>query len=293
MRSGFDTALSFAVICSFPLLAQTPLRGSSDMLGGSLSASSSVVRATQSFKKCVPVAGADDAFIPVCQTENINNSGEQFVPSRWLGERVQVSASAASFESIEDPSKALSEGNRPRLGQASAPVTIVLFGDFECAFCRRISQILQSQVIPQNKSVVSLVYRYFPLPQHPWSRPAAEMAACVARQDSNTFWQLSEFLYANQNRISALTLRPEVLDFAKTHGVTNALALTRCIDDHESSQEVEEDLRLGAALGIHSTPTIFVNDELLFGVHDAKQLNDAIREALLAVQPDVPIKEHD
>ncbi|MCA9712260.1 MAG: thioredoxin domain-containing protein, partial [Myxococcales bacterium] len=88
-------------------------------------------------------------------------------------------------------------GTSPRRGPDDAPVTIVIFGDFECPFCARghaIMESLREHYGPQLR----LVYKHTPLPFHSHAYVASR--AAVAAQAQGKFWEFHDALYARQAR---------------------------------------------------------------------------------------------
>ena len=90
----------------------------------------------------------------------------------------------------------------PVLGDASAPLTIVEFSDFECSYCRRFHE----QVFPKLKSdyidtgLVRFVHKDLPLPFHPNALPAAAASRCAGEQ--NRYWDLYSALFDQQSCLS-------------------------------------------------------------------------------------------
>lgn len=73
----------------------------------------------------------------------------------------------------------------PFLGKEDAPVTIVVFTDFECPYCSKAVPILE-QVMTDNPETVKLVFKNMPLSFHKFARPAALAALAAANQGK--FW---------------------------------------------------------------------------------------------------------
>jgi len=65
----------------------------------------------------------------------------------------------------------------PFLGVAKAPVTIVLFTDFECPYCSKISPLLE-QVLEKNPDTVKIVLKNLPLGDASICRPGSPRRAC-------------------------------------------------------------------------------------------------------------------
>lgn len=195
------------------------------------------------------------------------------------GNAGSVQASGAPMN-LEATRKLLMFGNPPELGSTKAPVTIVEFADFECSHCRKMNDLLEKQLLPAENNKVKIAYRYFPLPQHSWARPAAQMAACVELQDKDAFWKLHDFFYANQGSFSASSLQEQVEDFLAKQTKLDIKDFVSCVDHNATAGQVEDDIRMANNLGIRETPTLFVNGIQLHRVHELQQLEGAIDSAL-------------
>ena len=92
-------------------------------------------------------------------------------------------------------------GDAPRVGPASAPITVVVFSDFECPFCAR-GRSLTSDLRAQFEGDVRVVWRNFPLPGHRHARQAAEAAMEVrAQRGDAAFWRYHDILFAHQETL--------------------------------------------------------------------------------------------
>jgi protein-disulfide isomerase len=165
-----------------------------------------------------------------------------------------------------DMSRLISK-DRPSLGNAAAPVTIVEFSDFQCPFCKKLASTLTDQVLPSEKGKVRLIFRQFPLSIHQHARDEAELAACTGHQDSAAFWKLHDFLFARPKGSEDSTIR-EALTFLKAKTTVNAEAIQSCITDHTMTASIEEDIRLGREYGVTGTPSLFINGARVVGAQD-------------------------
>lgn len=159
-------------------------------------------------------------------------------------------------------------GDAPSRGPADAPLTLVMFSDFECPYCARGHEIVQ-QLEQRYGNDLRFVYKAFPLDMHPHALVAA-MAARSA-QAQGKFWPFHDLLLGSEG------LSPErVLELAARAGVDTGRML-RDIEALEYATEVRRDLRQGRRLGLTSTPTFFINGRIVTG---AKPLEDF--EAIIA-----------
>ncbi|MBZ0116450.1 MAG: thioredoxin domain-containing protein, partial [Sandaracinaceae bacterium] len=94
-------------------------------------------------------------------------------------------------------------GDSPQRGPADALVTVVIFSDFQCPFCSRVTATLD-QIEQRYGQDVRFVYKHNPLPFHNDAMPAAEAATEVYLQRGpEAFWRLHDVLFENQRQLGA------------------------------------------------------------------------------------------
>jgi protein-disulfide isomerase len=162
----------------------------------------------------------------------------------------------------------------PVRGSASAPVTVVLFSDFQCPFCARVEPTLQ-RVEQEYGGKVKVVWKHQPLPFHPNALPAAE--AAEAAREQGKFWQMHDKLFAAQRELSPdlyeRTAKELGLDLRKFQEATRSgRARTR----------IQEDQQIAARIGAQATPTMFVNGEKVEGAVPFEVLKAVIDRKLAA-----------
>jgi protein-disulfide isomerase len=139
----------------------------------------------------------------------------------------------------------------PTLGPPDAPITVVVFSDFECPVCARAAVVLK-RIHEQSPDGVRIVYKHFPLDQHPMAMSAARASVAAAAQGK--FWEFQEIIFENQDDIgpglyvrAATTLGLD-LDRFEAERISEA-----------SAAVVQADRAEGLRLGIEGTPAIYVN----------------------------------
>src|SRR5262249_35409256 len=66
--------------------------------------------------------------------------------------------------------KNLHTGSAPAQGPANAPVTLAVFSDFQCPYCKEVAKTLQQNLVKTYPDQVRLVFKDFPLESiHPWA----------------------------------------------------------------------------------------------------------------------------
>jgi protein-disulfide isomerase len=148
-------------------------------------------------------------------------------------------------------------------GPAGAPVTLEVFGDFQCPFCKEEATVLRSQIPTAFPGKVRVYFNDFPLTSiHPWSKPAAITGKCVFKQRQDAFWKFHDWIYDKQQEITLENLNSKVQEWAGANGV-DAVALGRCVDTKATEGDVDKSIALGRALDVQGTPTLFLNGRKL------------------------------
>jgi len=150
----------------------------------------------------------------------------------------------------------------PVWGDSKASITMVEFSDFECPVCRSLHDVLQGLLA--NYPQVRLVFKDFPLEQHPWARSAAIAGRCAYNQDPKAFWKLYDLIYDNQDIISPENSYAKLTDYASQISL-NPDTFKTCIASPEAAAAVEASRANGLALQVSSTPTIFINGRRIVG----------------------------
>lgn len=155
-------------------------------------------------------------------------------------------------------------------GDASAPVTLVEYGDFECSYCAQAYTIVQS-LQKEMGDQLRFVFRNFPLPEiHPNAMGAAEFAEEAGLQ--NNFWQAHDWLYQHQNALDPASLRHK-----SQSRFLNTDQMER--DQPKAHARVMADMKGAVQSGVQGTPTFFINGQLFDGAWDYNSLLSALQNA--------------
>src|SRR5262249_2403115 len=139
-----------------------------------------------------------------------------------------------------------------------AKVTVIEFSDFQCPYCAQARRMIErlAELYPDTLKVV---YRDFPLAQHPQARAAAEAAQCANEQKK--FWSYHALLFQNASALEAADLKRYAsqadLDVAKFES---------CIASDRPKMAVAANEEAGRKFGVEGTPAIFVNGIKLVGL---------------------------
>ena len=145
----------------------------------------------------------------------------------------------------------------PARGPSTAPITIVAFSDFECAYCGRARQTID-KIVATYGDKVRLVYRHFPLDFHKNAKQAAEASLCADEQGQ--FWAFHDLLFDAQDKLTVEDLKGH----ATALGL-QAAAFASCLKSHAKMSVVEKDIEAGKRAGVSGTPAFFINGLMLSG----------------------------
>lgn len=162
--------------------------------------------------------------------------------------------------------------------KGSSDVTLVEFVDFQCPSCAAMHPVVDD-LREKYEGKVTFVLRQFPLPSHPHARPAALAVEAAALQDKHT--EMAGEIFSGQQDWSPLDGEAAAEHF---RGLAEKLdldldAYDEALEDPALEKRLDRDVADGTALGVNSTPTLFVNGVKL-QLQSYDQVEEAIVEAL-------------
>jgi protein-disulfide isomerase len=157
-------------------------------------------------------------------------------------------------------------------GPATASVTLVEYGDYECPYCRAAVAIVDElqRIVPDE---LRFVFRHFPLESvHPHANRAAEAAEAAASQ--GRFFEMHAALFEHQAALED----EDLLQYAAELD----LDMTRFradLDRGTHAERVREQFREGVRSGVRGTPTFYLDDVRYDGVIGVRQILATIKES--------------
>jgi protein-disulfide isomerase len=162
----------------------------------------------------------------------------------------------------------------PARGNPKAPVTLVVFSDFQCPFCARLEPTL-AQVEKQYADKVRIVWKHQPLSFHPNAFPAAE--AAEAAREQGKFWQMHDGLFSAQRELS-----PETYERIAREIGLDVRRFQEAIRSGRARSRIQSDQQLASRVGADGTPTMFVNGERVVGAQPFEAIKAVIDRKLAA-----------
>lgn len=164
------------------------------------------------------------------------------------------------------------DASDPILGDPAAPVTLVVFSDFQCPFCERLEGTLD-ELRKRYGDKLRLVFKHNPLPFHRRALDAAKAAVCAQQQGK--FWELHDLLFFHQRDLGTADLR----GYARSLDL-DLRAWDRCLRDKATAAKIQADVDLAATVGARGTPTTFVNGMKVVGARPTEELAAMVEIAL-------------
>jgi protein-disulfide isomerase len=189
-----------------------------------------------------------------------------------FAQRLRAGASVQTFlaEPVP-PVQTISTDDDPARGDAKAPVTVVVFTDYQCPSCAAMHPVIDD-TLKAYGSRVRLVLRDFPLVIHAQARKAAEAANAANAQGK--FFEYIAVLFKNQAALDVASLKKYASDLGLDRARFDA-----ALDSGQYAAEVGNDVADGEAYGVDATPTIFINGVRLRNL-TAEGLRAAIDRAM-------------
>jgi len=163
----------------------------------------------------------------------------------------------------------------PVRGPKDALVTLVVFSDFQCPFCKRVEDTLK-QVSDTYAQDVRMVWKDNPLPFHPRAKPAAALARYAYKQKGDKgFWDAHDAIFASNPKLEDEDLK----GIAEKLGV-NWDDVKKAIDSNKFGERFDSSVDLAADLQARGTPHFFINGVRLSGAQPFDAFKKAIDEQL-------------
>lgn len=193
---------------------------------------------------------------------------------QWLAMKTKESPVEVYIDEPNRPVKNVEVGDAPFMGGADAKVTIVEFSDFQCPFCKKGADLM-NDLKKAYGNKIKVAFKNFPLPFHNHAKKAAEAAMCAESMKKGSFWKMHDKMFADQTGLAMDGLVAK----AKSIGLSEE-EFKSCLTSGKFSAAVQKDIAQGKSVGVKSTPTFFVNGQLVNGAQPMEVFKKIIDEEL-------------
>jgi protein-disulfide isomerase len=167
----------------------------------------------------------------------------------------QQPASLSILQKLSDPSVYTA----PPLGNSSAKVTLIEFGDYQCTYCHRFHIDTKGSILANfvNTGKVKFLFKDFPINDLPADRAstlAAEASYCAS--DQGKYWQYHDELYNNwKGENTGWITKNSLEQFANNIGIKNINQFSLCIESGKYAGVVADNFNLAESIGLNATPS--------------------------------------
>jgi protein-disulfide isomerase len=213
-----------------------------------------------------------ERIINYLQSTKKQDQVQAYVAKLTKGKPVEVYFTKPKIQVNVDP------GDAPSFGKDGAAVTVVEFSDFQCPFCSRGAETV-SEIKKKYGNKVKVAFKQFPLPMHKDAKPASEASLCVNEQSTDKFWKYHDLLFKNQQELTPANFEK----WAKQVGADEK-KFKECYESKKYAAKVQAEMDYGEKIGVKSTPTFFVNGQLISGALPIDDFSVIIDEELEAAK---------
>ncbi len=194
-----------------------------------------------------------------------------FSPLRLITQAMaQTAADVAKPQSLPDMG----------LGPANATVTITEYASMTCPHCANFSETvfpkIKSEYIDSGK--VRYVFREFPLDLK--AAAGSMLARCIAKDDAPKYFAVIDLLFKQQSEWVMKNTTETLTRIGKQAGLTQQ-AVEDCLKDQALLDKIAADQKFAnEVLKVNSTPTFFINGEMVKGETSFEEFDKKIKALL-------------
>ncbi len=176
----------------------------------------------------------------------------------------------------------------PVWGAPDAPVTIVIYSDYQCPYCSRVEGTLNALKEKYTAKKLRMVFKHFPLPFHKNAGPAHAASDVVFQIGGNAaFWKFHDLAFQNAKALTA----ENFTKWAAASGVDGA-KFAAMMKENKGQAKVDKDIADGKAVGVKGTPAFFINGKFISGARPQNafetEIDAQLKEAAALVAAGTP-----
>ncbi|NUO49053.1 MAG: thioredoxin domain-containing protein [Polyangiaceae bacterium] len=194
-----------------------------------------------------------------------------------------VVADAATAPKNEGPNPVTADD--PTRGSPNAPVTLVMFGDFECPFSAKAAKTLEGLEQRYGSERLRIVFKHNPLPFHKGAPMLHEASVSAFRAGGNeAFWAYFDSMFLDGGLTDPAELRQERAIGAASQASPELEKRWSTPTSAAAAEKVASDMANGKTVGVRGTPTFFINGRFLSGSQEASKFEAIIDNELATAE---------
>jgi protein-disulfide isomerase len=156
-------------------------------------------------------------------------------------------------------------------GDPNAPITLIEYASLDCPHCAHFNTVILPAIEKKwiDTGKVKLVYRDFPLDQV--AVKAAQLAECAGK---DRYFAVVDMIFENQGTWAAA--QDPIAELSKSLRIAGMgdNEVKACLANDKVADGVIADYKGGEALGVNSTPTLFINGDQYRGARSVEELDE-------------------
>jgi protein-disulfide isomerase len=153
---------------------------------------------------------------------------------------------------VFDPQKLREGTSNYYLGTNNPELTIVMFSDLNCPYCKKAFTVITEEIIKQYSNKIKIIYRDLPIMGKD-SIALSLASRCAGEQGK--YWNMIDKLFEKQGEFEL----KELPDIAEQIGV-NRLQFINCMAEERYLTAIRQDMKDADTININRTPTYLFND---------------------------------
>jgi protein-disulfide isomerase len=166
------------------------------------------------------------------------------------------------------------------LGPANAPITITEYASMTCPHCAAFN----ADVFPKIKSAyidtgkIRYVFREYPLDIK--AAAGSMLSRCIAKDDSGKYFAVTDLLFKQQSDWVMKNTTETLSRIGKQAGLSQQ-AIDDCLKDQALLDKIVADQKFANdVLKVNSTPTFFINGEMIKGETSFEEFDKRLKSLL-------------
>lgn len=172
-------------------------------------------------------------------------------------------------------------------GNVAAPVTIVVYSDFQCPFCRKGEETVKA-VLAKYGNKTRVIFKHLPLKIHPEAMAAAQRFEAIALQSPKKAYEFLDEVFENQDKLNKDHVA--YLDKAAAKVGANLAKMKKDLSSVEVRERIEADMKEAKGFQLGGTPSFLVNGVALVGAQPLAKFEAVIDRHLGQSARDVSSK---
>jgi protein-disulfide isomerase len=159
--------------------------------------------------------------------------------------------------------------NCPYYGSKDAPVTIIVFFDYQCDFCFQLFSFYRSLMNEYPKDKVVWIFKELPV---------SNKSSVNASLASHCAWQQEKYLPMHDKLFMTNNYSKESIKLLARQLGLNMGKFDNCFQSKKVKNILFENIRDAVNLKVKGTPVLFINQDRVNGLIEEKKIKDIIKQ---------------